>query len=185
MDQTTLLIILILLAVYEACPSTFRDNWKCQRAVITSIEIGMNNEQDFMQLTRYTLQVFKEQIVKPVKWILEQPKETIIAWLHDEEIDFIEPSNGRKPKLSVEDRIMRALMLNGNQTPKLLKMLFGQEKTTIYEDCWLIMRALCKLFSHQFQLPYKGTRKYLERVGYGIAGEAFPTMVYMMDGHKV
>ena len=87
----------------------------------------------------------------PIKWILDQPVYQIKKWLNDEHVDFIQASNGRKPVLSIEDRIMRALMFNGNKHTKILELMFGQKKTTIYEDAWLIMKVILKVFGDKLK----------------------------------
>ena len=113
------------------------------------------------------------------------PKHQIIQWLHVDGYQFTQAPNGRKPELVVEDRMMRCLMFNRNSNIKLLKVLFGQKKSTIHEDIWLLMQVLCKMTQSQFTLPIKSTSKYFSRVGAGILGDAFATAVCIMDGHKV
>ena len=179
MDQATLLLILIIITMYEACPGSFRKNWQGNVPLITSMEIAMNNEMDFIQLSRFNLSVFQERIIAPANWILNQPVNRIVQWLHDEDVPFILPVNERHRKLSVEDRVLRSLILCGNHTVKLLEMLFGQKKSTIYEDAWLIMKVYCKLWCNKLDLPLKGSVVYLAKVGMGVLGDAFPTAVYI------
>lgn len=153
--------------------------------MISSAEIAMNNEMDFLQIASFNLSIFKQKIVKPMKFILSKPKYQIEKWLNDKEVHWQEPVNGRKPALSVEDRTLRAIMFSKNNKPKLLEILWGQKKSTIYEDAWLIMRVLLKLKGYYFKLPLKGSDEYKGRVALGVLGEAFDTGVYIMDGHKV
>ena len=182
MDQTIALVILLIAAIYQASPGLFRRKWKANAPILNSIQLGMNDETYFMQLTKFNLTVFQEQIIQPVKWILSQPVCQIIEWLHDGDYTF---SNARSAKLSVEDRVMRSLMVTGNHPPKLLEILWGQKKSTIYEDCWLIMKVFCKIWSNKLKLPLKGTAEYQSRVGQGTFADAFDRAVYVMDGHKV
>ena len=185
MDHETIYIILIIVLVFTASPQQFRRKWKCGYPLITGIEIAMNNEMDFLQLSRYSLDVFKDKLVKPAKFILSQPKYLIEKWLNDEDVHWILPKNGRKPILSVEDRILRTLMFSGNKKTKLLEMIFGQKKSTIYDDAWWVVRVLAKIFGPSFNLPLKSSEEYRARVGLGVLGQAFQNGVYIMDGHKV
>ena len=188
MNANTLFLLLVVLAIFDASPEVFRKRWKRQKPVITALQIGLNDEADFMNLTTFSLQVFKEQIIAPIRGILEFPKYQIIEWLYkdnEEEVFFHGPSNGNRPNLSIEDRMMRCLMFLKNSNAKLLEIMFGQKKSTIYEDAWLLIRVICKRWADSFKLPIKGSIQYLERVGAGILGDAFPTAVYIMDGHKV
>ena len=185
MDHETIYVILIIVLVFTFSPQQFRRKWKCGYPLISGIEIAMNNEMDFIQLSRYSLDVFKNKIVKPAKFILSQPKYLIQKWLNDEDVHWTSPKNGRKPILSVEDRIFRTLMFSGNNKIKLLEMFFGQKKTAIYDDAWWVVRVLAKIFGPTFNLPLKSSREYSQRVGLGVFGEAFRTGVYIMDGHKV
>ena len=185
MNQETLFILLLLLAVFEAAPELFRTKWTKQQAVISAMEMGLNNEADFLNLTTFSLRVFQTQIIAPIKAIMEYPRHQIIQWLHTDEIEFIQARNGRKPELSIEDRMMRCLMFNRNSNVKLLEVMFGQKKSIIYNDVWLLMQVICKISQSKFKLPFKGTREYVTRVGAGILGDAFPSAVYVMDGHNV
>ena len=185
MDQQTLFIFLILLALFESAPELFRSKWTKQQPLISATEMGLNNHADFMNLTTFSLQVFKSQIVAPIKALFEYPKYQIIEWLHTGNTEFLKPRNGRKTALSIEDRMMRCLMFNRNSNMKLLEVLFGQKKSIAHDDIWLLMQVLCKVTQSKFNLPLEGTAKYLGRVGAGTLGDAFPTAVYIMDGHKV
>ena len=185
MDNETIYIILIILLIYQASPQIFRRKWMHGEPIITHAQIALNNEMDFLQISSFNLTVFKEKIVKPIKFILSKPKYQIEQWLCDKDVHWQLPVNGRKPKLSVEDRTLRAIMLSKNNKTKLLEILWGQKNSTIYEDAWLIMRVLLKLKGYYFKLPLKGSDQYKARVGLGVLGEAFDTGVYIMDGHKV
>ena len=185
MNQQTLFIFLVLLAVFEAAPELFRSKWSRQQPMIFAMQMGLNNEADFMNLTTYSLQIFKTEIIAPVKAILEYPKDQIIQWIHTNDVTFFKPRNGRKTEISIEDRMMRCLMFNRNSKVKLLEVLFGQKKSIIHQDIWLLMQVLCKVTQSKFTLPLKATPQHNQRVGAGILGDAFETAVYIMDGHEV
>ena len=186
MNQDTLFILLILLAIFEATPDRFRARWKKQQPLISAVEMALNNQSDFMNLTTYSLQVFKNFLINPVRTILQYPRYQIRQWLHtgDESV-FQPPQNGRKPQLSVEDRMMRCIMFNRNSKVKLLEILWGQKKSIIHEDVWLIMQVLAKVVEDKFRLPLRGTDEYLARVGSGTLADAFINGAYIMDGHEV
>ena len=146
--------------------------------------LAMNSEMDFLRLTTFNVKVFKEQIIFPVRAIFDRPKHQIIAYIHGDNDAFLRvPSNARRTTLSIEDRFMRAMMFWRGCKITVLEIMFGQKKTTIYEDAWLIIRVLCKAMSSMFELPLKNTQQYQDRVGAGVFVGAFPNAVYIMDGH--
>ena len=57
--------------------------------------------------------------------------------MHDAE--FLEPRNGRKTALSMQDEMMRRLMFNRNSIFKLFEVLFGQKKAMNRDDMWSLM----------------------------------------------
>ena len=187
MNQDTLFLLVLLLTIFDAAPHLFRKRWKQQEPLISSMQIALNNEADFLNLTLFSFEVFETKIVAPIKAILGYPRYQIEMWLHTDNDDpvFQKAENGRFPHLSVEDRVMRCIMFNRNNQTKLLEILWGQKKSIIYRDVWLIMRILCKVHGDTFKLPLKGTEKYLSRVGAGTLGDAFENAVYVMDGHEV
>ena len=186
MNQDTLFILLILLAIFEATPDRFRARWKKQQPLISAVEMALNNQSDFMNLTTYSLQVFKNYVIDPVKPILQYPRYQIRQWLHTGDLSvFHPPPNGRKPELSVEDRMMRCVMFNRNCKVKLLEILWGQKKSIIHEDVWLIMQVIAKIVEDKFKLPLRGSNEYRLRVGAGTLADAFANGVHIMDGHEV
>lgn len=186
MNQDTLFILFILLAIFESTPERFRARWKRQEPLISATEMALNHQADFMNLTTYSLQVFINYVINPVKPILQYPRYQIRQWLHTGDYSaFHPPRNGRSPQLSVEDRMMRCIMFNRNCKVKLLEILWGQKKSIIHEDVWLIMQVLSKVVEGTFKLPLRGSVEYRERVGAGPLADAFANGVYIMDGHEV
>ena len=185
LDSQTIFIILIILTVYIEAPESFRKKWKRGKPIISSTALAMNSEMDFLRLTTFNLKVFKEQIIFPVRAIFDRPRHQIIAYIHGDMHAFLKVSNGKRTILSIEDRFMRALMFWRGCKIQVLEIMFGQKKTTIYEDAWLIIRVLCKAMASRFQLPLKNSQEYQQRVGAGVFAGTFPNAVYIMDGHKV
>ena len=48
-----------------------------------------------------------------------------------------------------------------------------------------MIQVLAKVHEDKFKLPFKGTLKYLSRVGAGVLGDAFENGIYIMDIHEV
>ena len=44
-----------------------------------------------------------------------------------------------------------------------------------------MIQVLAKVHEDKFKLPFKGTLKYLSRVGAGVLGDAFENGIYIMD----
>ena len=95
----------MLLAVFEVAPELFRSRWK-QQPMISAIDMGSNDQADFLSLTTYSLHVFKTPMPSPIRAILQHSKHQIIQWIHIDGYQFTQAPNGRKPELSVEDRMM-------------------------------------------------------------------------------
>ena len=53
MNQETSFILLILLAVFETAPELFRSEWSRQQPVTSSMQLGLNNEADFVNPTTF------------------------------------------------------------------------------------------------------------------------------------
>ena len=81
--------------------------------------------------------------------------------------------------------MMRCIMFCRNCKVKLLEMFWGQKKSIIHEDVWLLIEVLAKVVENKFKLPFKGTDEYSLRVGAGILQDSFSNAVYIMDGHEV
>ena len=186
LSPQTIFLILIILTVYQEAPELFRRRWQRKEPIISSVALALNSEIDFIRLTTFNLKVFKEQIIFPVRHIFERPRHQIIAYIHGN-IDAFESlaMHRKRTVLSIEDRFMRALMFWRGCKIAVLEIMFGQKKTTIYDDAWLIIRVLCKAQGSLFQLPLKNTQQYQDRVGSGAFAGTFPNAVYIMDGHKV
>ena len=186
LNPQSIFLILLILTVYSGSPQSFRRRWKRRRPIISSVALAMNSEMDFLRLTTFNLKVFKERIIFPVRSIFERPRHQIIAYIHGNLDSFLRPTmNKKRTILSIEDRFMRALMFWRGCKIQVLEIMFGQKKTTIYDDAWLIIRVLCKAMSSMFELPLKNTQQYQDRVGSGVFAGIIPNAVYIMDGHKV
>ena len=86
--------------------------------------MALNNESDFLNLTLYSLEAFKTKVIGPIKAIVQHPRYQIEQWLHaDDYSAFQLPLNGRKPALSIKDRMMRCITFNINEKVKLLEIL--------------------------------------------------------------
>ena len=186
LSPQTIFIILIILTVYHEAPELFRRRWKRKEPIISSVALALNSEADFIRLTTFNLRVFKEQIIFPVRAIFAKPRHQIVAYIHGNMAAYLRPTReGKRTILSIEDRFMRALMFWRGCKVQVLEIMFGQKKSTIYEDAWLIIRVLCRAMGNQFELPLKNSVEYNNRVGRGAFGGTFPSAVYIMDGHKV
>ena len=171
--------------MFEADPELFRSKWSTQQPMISAIQMGLNNEADFMNLTTYSLQVFKTEIIAPIKATLEYLKDQIFQWMHTNDVTFFKPRNGRKAELNISSSYLQCLMFSRNSNVKLLEVLFGQETSNLHQDIWSLLQVVCKATQSKFTLPLKATPQYSARVGAGTLGDAFETAVYIMDGHEV
>ena len=61
MQAETLFILFILLAVFQSTPDIFRARWTKQESIISAMEIALNNESDFMNLTTFSLDIFERK----------------------------------------------------------------------------------------------------------------------------
>ena len=52
-------------------------------------------------------------------------------------------------------------------------------------NTWLWIQVLAKVHEDEFRLLFKGTTKYLSRVGAGALDDAFENAIYIKDGHEV
>lgn len=191
-DAQTMFLLLLLVLIYDQCPAAFRERFKWQKPLINALEYGMNKEMDFIQLTRFEIGVFMEQILNPLKDILNKKNEWVLEWLYDgndlnddDNNDALIGYDGRKRTLSLENRLMRFLMLCANYKVKGLEILFGQRKSAIYCDAWIIARVICKKWGNKLKLPPIDSDEYAARVGFGCFSDGFEECVYLMDGHEV
>ena len=92
--------------------------------------------------------------------MFERPRHQIVAHIHGNLEAFSSVGNTRKRTvLSIEDRFVRALMFWRGCKMQVLESMFGQKKTTIYDDAWLIIRVLRKAHASTLKFLLKNTRK--------------------------
>ena len=184
--RITIVALLILIVIlYEIEPRIFRRQWQAGKSIINATSFAMAQRQDFIAMTRFDITVFLQQIVEPVRLILDFPDHVLEGWLNDE-INIHRTLNARKRRttLSTNNRIMRFMMLNANWPIKALELLFGQKKSAIHKDMHLLDRVYTKVNNTQFELPFIGSAFYQERLGMGVLGDVFPDAIGIMDGHE-
>ena len=146
----------------------------------------MNKSIDFYNMTHFTISIFQQKLVNPIKHILNKSERQITAYLYnDNEVSQAPTLYGRPKKYSPEDRMFRTSLIANNANTKLVSYLFGCSVSTTLKDAWLIVRVYYKVMGFKLNLPTKGTLQYKLRRGIGVFKGIFDSGVYIMDGHEV
>ena len=130
--------------------------------------------------------VFYRELVEPTKFVLKKCNDQVLAFLYGDYKTFKEFRVKTRPKkLGVAERIMRFLLVSRNINNKLIEYLFGVAGSAAYSDAWLIVRVFLEIFGDKIKLPHKDSDEYKALRGVGVFEGAFPSAVYVMDGHEV
>ena len=185
-QRVVLILILTFILLYEMAPNLFRQRWTLKQPLINAIQFGLNNRAQFIQMTCFDVPVFLSHIVNPLRNILRKPTSYIGAWLNDGLNVHHLSLQLRRQTHSIENRAMRFLMLNRSYPIPALEHLFGQRRSTIYEDAWLLAKCIAKLTSNGFHLPHANTPEYNSLLGVGVLNNFCSNRIpYIMDGHEV
>eukprot|EP01083_Nonionella_stella_P090831 253821_1 len=185
MEPLQILLLLALFIVSEDYPEWFRESWSLRDPLIDPYAIAMNNELDFIRLTRWEITTFIDLWVQPLDHILNRTDKQIKKWIFDNDYHAIYHAKRKGPpkRLDTANRLMRYFMFCSGCKIPTLELLFGQRKSEIYEDSFLISMVIVKKW--KITLPDKESEEYRRRVGSGTFAGVFDLAVYAMDGHQV
>eukprot|EP01084_Bolivina_argentea_P105096 188135_1 len=189
MSDINLFMLLLALSLYLVEPRYLRSDFRRRAPLISAAMYAvngsmqsLNHSAQFIGLSGYPWDVFNTRIVAPVAPILIYTRKGIDAWLLS---GTLRRSEGKGYRLAAIDRIFMTVMVLRDIDIKILELLWGLSKSSIYNDSWLVAKVILKIKGGQLQLPLKGTPEYNRRVGAGIFAGYFPKAIGLMDGKFV